>query len=275
MDNEKPRNRVIPEGEISCIWVEAGLISYKLCDRFYECDDCPFDQVMRKQSRPASKPMVPRESGSDDVVPREKTVSNREILESLIDGFFKPLSAAGLPVDRMYSMNHVWLMRVDKNLYRLGLDHYAAGILESAVSVILPPTGSSSTRNNPLAWLICEDGTIAVRSPISGRVTRSNAQLKESAAQVRKDPYGTGWISELEVADEGGVTKECLNPIGGERAYTSQFEEIRKGLLEEHGRNQTLGTTLLDGGTRLRTLRDFLGPQRFIAFLQKILSAKI
>ncbi len=275
MNSNKSTNRVIPEGEINCIWVEAGLVSYKLCDRAYECDDCPFDQAMRKQPRPASKPAAPPESSPDEVKPEEKAMSSREMLDSLIDSFFNPLSAAALPVDRMYSMNHVWLMKVDKKVYRLGLDHYAAGILESAVSVIPPATGSLSIRNNPLAWMICEDCTVAVRSPISGRVIRSNAQLKDSAVQVKKDPYGTGWISELEVEDEGGPIKDCLDPVGGERAYSGQFERMKQDLLEEYGRRRPSGTTLLDGGTRLRTLRDFLGPQRFVAFLQRILSTKI
>lgn len=275
MGNSKNMNTVIPEGELNCIWVDAGLVSYKLCDRAFECEDCPFDQVMRRQSSPASIPVTPRGVRVEEARPEERALSSREMLECLMNSFFDPLLAAGLPTDRLYSMNHVWLMKVDDRVYRLGLDHYAAGILESALSVILPPQDSSSVRNNPLAWMICEDGTVAIRSPITGRVIRSNAQLKDSAVSVKKDPYGDGWISELEVEDEGGAMKGCLDPAGGEQAYGGLFERIKKDLLEEYGRKQSLGITLLDGGTRPRTLRDFLGPNRFVVFLQQIFSTKI
>lgn len=36
-----------PAGGLPCIWMSAGLVAYKLCDRGFECDGCPFDQAMR------------------------------------------------------------------------------------------------------------------------------------------------------------------------------------------------------------------------------------
>lgn len=37
-----PSARVEP-----CVWMSAGLVAYKLCDRGFECESCPFDQAMR------------------------------------------------------------------------------------------------------------------------------------------------------------------------------------------------------------------------------------
>ena len=41
-----------PAGALPCVWMSAGLVAYKLCDRGFECDGCPFDQAMRG-ARPA------------------------------------------------------------------------------------------------------------------------------------------------------------------------------------------------------------------------------
>ena len=33
-----------------CIWMSAGLVAYKLCDREFKCEECPLDELMRKES---------------------------------------------------------------------------------------------------------------------------------------------------------------------------------------------------------------------------------
>ncbi len=273
MEN-KMINRVIPDGEMNCIWVEAGLVSYKLCDRNFECEDCPFDQVMHRQSHPSSMPLTAKAAGSVEAKIEEKAVSGCEMLVSLLNGFFALPMSVSLPADRSYLRNHVWVMKEQDNIYRIGLDHYAAFLLESLGSVILSPRGASQAINNPLAWMICEDGTVAVRSPLSGRVVRSNFQLKDSAALIKNDPYGKGWISDLEVTDGENTTRRFLNAQEIGMEYSSQMEQFKHEIIEEYQHVPSLGVTLLDGGTRTRNLRDFLGPQKLLFLLQKMLAIR-
>lgn len=55
MIRRHPIPRPVPEsppplpayGGMPCIWMSAGLVAYKLCDRGFECDGCPFDRAMR------------------------------------------------------------------------------------------------------------------------------------------------------------------------------------------------------------------------------------
>lgn len=37
-----------PPGALPCVWMSAGLVSFKLCDREGECEGCPFDRAMRE-----------------------------------------------------------------------------------------------------------------------------------------------------------------------------------------------------------------------------------
>jgi len=49
--NEKRENAVfkaVPNGEEKCIWMEAGVIDYKLCNHSYNCHTCPFDRAMKE-----------------------------------------------------------------------------------------------------------------------------------------------------------------------------------------------------------------------------------
>jgi len=30
-----------------CIWMECGYVEYKLCDRDFDCENCPFDKAIK------------------------------------------------------------------------------------------------------------------------------------------------------------------------------------------------------------------------------------
>ncbi|NQT96882.1 MAG: glycine cleavage system protein H [Candidatus Marinimicrobia bacterium] len=38
--------KVIPTGERKCLWMEAGVVSYKLCTNQYQCSICDYDRAM-------------------------------------------------------------------------------------------------------------------------------------------------------------------------------------------------------------------------------------
>jgi hypothetical protein len=46
-DTSPPRVHVPPPAALPCVWMSAGLVAFKLCDREGECEACPFDRAMR------------------------------------------------------------------------------------------------------------------------------------------------------------------------------------------------------------------------------------
>ena len=44
-----------------------------------------------------------------------------------------------------------------------------------------------------------------IYAPVAGRVTAVNTGLTDQPERLNGDPYGDGWICELEVADPGAV----------------------------------------------------------------------
>jgi len=62
----QPLASVMPPGLLPCVWMSAGLVAFKLCDREGECESCPFDQAMRspqggprRRRRPSASPLRP------------------------------------------------------------------------------------------------------------------------------------------------------------------------------------------------------------------------
>jgi glycine cleavage system H lipoate-binding protein len=39
--------KIVPPGKKKCVWMEAGVVSYKLCDNNYDCTTCVYDQAMQ------------------------------------------------------------------------------------------------------------------------------------------------------------------------------------------------------------------------------------
>ncbi len=40
--------KTVPKGEDRCIWMEAGVLDYKLCNNNYNCHTCAFDKAMKE-----------------------------------------------------------------------------------------------------------------------------------------------------------------------------------------------------------------------------------
>jgi hypothetical protein len=34
-----------------CVWMLAGVVSYRLCNRAFDCDHCPLDRALREGAR--------------------------------------------------------------------------------------------------------------------------------------------------------------------------------------------------------------------------------
>ena len=43
----KTSMKIVPPGKKKCVWMEAGVVSYKLCDNNYDCPTCVYDQGMQ------------------------------------------------------------------------------------------------------------------------------------------------------------------------------------------------------------------------------------
>ncbi|MCL5021122.1 MAG: glycine cleavage system protein H, partial [Bacteroidetes bacterium] len=190
---------MFPEKDVSCIWVDAGLISYKLCDRNFGCDECPFDMVMRQKSGPASVTNQIEKIEPDKVLPEERPIAKYESVTDLLNGFLAAPSSVLLPGDRMYSRSHTWLREIRTGVFRIGVDHYAAHFIEHLSGLAVQQVGTSLKAGDPLAWVTSDGGTVALLSPLSGRIVNTNSVVRDSPHAAAANPYDQGWVTEIAV----------------------------------------------------------------------------
>ena len=104
-----------------------------------------------------------------------------------------------IPGDLRYSEEHEWV-RVEGTKVRLGITDYAQDALGDIVFVDLPEVGSTVEVGGQLGEVESTKSVSEIYSPLSGTVTAVNDALTDGPDRINQDPYGDGWICELELA---------------------------------------------------------------------------
>jgi glycine cleavage system H protein len=105
-----------------------------------------------------------------------------------------------VPDDLRYSSDHEWA-RVAGTLVRVGVTDYAQDALGDVVFVELPSVGTEVAAGDPLGEVESTKSVSEIYAPVAGTVAAVNADLVSAPEWLNQDPYGQGWICELEVAD--------------------------------------------------------------------------
>lgn len=105
------------------------------------------------------------------------------------------------PDDLRYSADHLWV-RSDsvQSLAQIGITDYAQDSLGDVVNVTLPTVGQSVTSGQAFGEIESTKSINDLISPIDGTVRALNDLLAASPELVNTDPYGKGWILQVEVA---------------------------------------------------------------------------
>jgi glycine cleavage system H protein len=120
-----------------------------------------------------------------------------------------------VPGELRYSEDHEWV-RVDGGKGRVGITDFAQDQLGDIVFVELPKVGQAVRQGEALGVVESVKSVSDVFSPVSGTVTAVNEALAQHPEAVNQDPYGEGWLVEIELADPSEVDR-LLSPQDYER----------------------------------------------------------
>lgn len=110
----------------------------------------------------------------------------------------------------VYSEEHEWALPVGGLTVRIGITDYAQCQLGDIVFVELPEAGSAASAGGSVGSIESVKTVSEMYAPVSGKVVRVNETLLDSPELVNSDPYGEGWILEVEVE---GTVEEALGAL--------------------------------------------------------------
>ena len=105
------------------------------------------------------------------------------------------------PDDLRYTREHEWVDVVAEGRARFGITDHAQDALGDIVFVTLPALGASLAAGEPCGEVESTKSVSDVYSPASGVITSVNELLNTNPETINADPYGDGWLFELELAD--------------------------------------------------------------------------
>jgi glycine cleavage system H protein len=110
-----------------------------------------------------------------------------------------------IPEDLRYSPEHEWV-RVDGTRARIGITDYAQDALGDIVFVDLPAVGSEVASGGQIGEVESTKSVSEIYAPVPGTVTAVNDALNTAPEAINGDPYGEGWLCELELAAEADLS---------------------------------------------------------------------
>lgn len=104
------------------------------------------------------------------------------------------------PSNLRYTNDHEWL-KTEGASWRVGITRFASMQLGDIVLVELPRPGTTLTRGDAFGTVESVKSVSELYAPVSGKVVAVNEELKDSPENVNTDPYGDGWMIEIEPSD--------------------------------------------------------------------------
>ena len=229
--------------------MSAGVLSYRLCNRDFDCERCPLDSALQSGKSGTRAALIPGEWG--------------------------PSGYRLYPQDRHFSSAHTWVQDLGSTSARMGVDALLAWLLIDASAVKLPAPNAWIERGEVAATIFTKGGKLTVPAPVSGRVLAQNEAVVGCPELVISSPYGAGWLLDL-----------AVEPVGKNKDFThllcgSDMETLSRGHLHGfHHRTDALlaakparvGATLNDGGPPLTDPRAMLGSARYLKLVQELLT---
>ena len=227
-----------------CVWMSAGLLTYKLCDRDFDCERCPLDAGLRGGAPASPQHTALLAPGRD---------------------------ARVFPEDRLYANGHTWVQAVgsrDEGLLKFGLDAFAVAIIGRCREVRWRVSDRPLARGETLCEIDLGLGTLTAGAPVRCTVLDGNPTLQREPSQLVTAPYGDGWIAQL-----AAEPSELDGLLTAERAREKARLDLQR--FRRRVALQLLADpearSLPDGGEMLVDLRQMLGGPKYLELLRELI----
>lgn len=114
------------------------------------------------------------------------------------------------PEDLKYSADHEWVRSGNGSTVRVGITEYAAEQLGDIVFAALPAVGDTVSAGDACGELESTKSVSDILCPVAGVIVNVNATLEGNPETVNADPYGDGWLFEVDL-DEATDLDDLLD----------------------------------------------------------------
>ena len=131
-----------------------------------------------------------------------------------------------LPGELKYTKDHEW-DKIDGNTATIGITDFAQGELGDIVFVDVDSVDDELSAGDVFGSVEAVKTVSDLFLPLGGTVSAFNTDLEDQPELLNTDPYGNGWIIQLEIA-EGADYSELLSAEEYQASLGEGFKNISK-----------------------------------------------
>ncbi|MEM0991611.1 MAG: glycine cleavage system protein GcvH [Bacteroidota bacterium] len=108
------------------------------------------------------------------------------------------------PAELKYTSDHEWIrIEADGTSAKVGITDFAQSELGDLVYVDIDTVGETIAKGEEFGAVEAVKTTSDLFMPVSGKVLSFNEELEDNPELINEDPYGKGWIVEIELTELG------------------------------------------------------------------------
>lgn len=112
-----------------------------------------------------------------------------------------------IPQDLHYSSDHEWIRSSGEDTVRIGITDFAQNSLGDIVFVQTPEPGTTVSPGDSIGEVESTKSVSDIFAPVTGTVIARNDALDSAPELVNGDPYGDGWMIEVQLTDPGELSE--------------------------------------------------------------------
>ena len=110
------------------------------------------------------------------------------------------------PDELMYTAEHEWVRDPGDGPVRVGITDYAQAELGDIVYVQLPAVADQVQAGSAVGELESTKTVGDLVAPVTGTIAAVNESLQSQPELCNSDPYGAGWLVEVELTDRAELS---------------------------------------------------------------------
>ncbi len=223
---------------LKCVWMTSGVIDYKLCDNNFDCENCPFDKVIRNLSNE-------KEAQFNGIVNDANTIFNK-------------LQKLKYDNNIIYLKNNLIAKEICANTFYLGINPIMVNLLDNVNSMMIDECRKNISVGEQVIQINGDWGSVSISSPI-------NLIIYNKVNDLTDNPLKSEWFAIM-----GAVHQDVLSSNLHQKEWAKMHAKAIGAIAEIKTQVPKVGATMMDGGSQIKFLHQLIGNKRYIDFLNSL-----
>ena len=223
---------------LKCVWMTSGVIDYKLCDHNFDCENCPFDKVIRNLCN-------------------EKETEFNGIVNDT-DTIFNKLESIKYDDSIIYLKNSLVAKEICANTFYLGINPILVNLLDNANSMMIDECRKNISVGEQIIQINGNWGSVSISSPI-------NLLIYNKVGDPANYQLKSDWFAII-----GAVHQDVLSSKLHQKEWDKMHAKATGAISEIRTQVPIVGDTMMDGGSQIKFLHQIVGNKKYIDILNSL-----